>query len=354
MKEHFDIAIAGGGLAGLCLSIQLARAGYKVLLCEKESYPFHKVCGEYIAIESWGFLEALGVPLVDLRLPIISKLQISDCNGRLLKHDLFPGGFGISRYTLDATLATIAKNSNVTLLEKNKVIDITYELNKHAFKTANGNFTATVVCGSWGKRSNLDQKLNRPFVQLNPNKSSHYIAVKYHIETSFPDDLIELHNFNNGYCGISKVDKDRFCLCYLTTALNLQQNHNNIQKLEENILTKNPQLHKYFNYSRFLYDSPLAISQLNFAPKEIINDHIFMIGDAGGLITPLCGNGMSMAMHASKFLAEIVNEFLKKESPVTRLNDCTRKHGIIILTNDSKQEECFRVYSESHLSPMPQ
>ena len=57
----FDVAIVGGGLAGLSLSILLAKAGYKVILFEKEKYPFHKVCGEYISLESWNFIERLGI-----------------------------------------------------------------------------------------------------------------------------------------------------------------------------------------------------------------------------------------------------------------------------------------------------
>ena len=35
-KEEFDVAIVGGGLAGLSLSIQLGRSGIKVVLFEKE------------------------------------------------------------------------------------------------------------------------------------------------------------------------------------------------------------------------------------------------------------------------------------------------------------------------------
>ena len=31
------------------------------------------------------------------------------------------------------------------------------------------------------------------------------------------------------------------------------------------------------------------------------------MGDAAGAITPLCGNGMSMAMRASKILAELIS-----------------------------------------------
>jgi len=37
-----------------------------------------------------------------------------------------------------------------------------------------------------------------------------------------------------------------------------------------------------------------------------------MIGDAAGMITPLCGNGMSMALHSSKLAAYCIDLFLKK------------------------------------------
>ena len=38
-----------------------------------------------------------------------------------------------------------------------------------------------------------------------------------------------------------------------------------------------------------------------------------MIGDAAGMITPLCGNGMSMALHAAKIAGTCIDVFLKKE-----------------------------------------
>ena len=97
----YDVAIVGGGLAGLSLSIQLIRQGHSVILFEKEQYPFHKVCGEYISLESWDFLNDLGVDLNAMNVPIITKLQVSSVNGKLLEQALPLGGFGISRYKLD-------------------------------------------------------------------------------------------------------------------------------------------------------------------------------------------------------------------------------------------------------------
>lgn len=91
--KSYQCAIIGGGLAGLALAIQLADKGIKVILFEKNKYPFHKVCGEYISMESWDFLSELGLPLADLNLPRINELGVSSENGFMLNTTLALGGF---------------------------------------------------------------------------------------------------------------------------------------------------------------------------------------------------------------------------------------------------------------------
>src|ERR1700753_3524212 len=113
----YDVIIAGGGLAGLGLSIQLAKAGHNVGLFAKEAYPYHKVCGEYVSLESWNFLEEIGLPLSDWNLPIIRRVLITAPNGSSITQELPLGGFGISRYKIDAALAGIARASGVALYE---------------------------------------------------------------------------------------------------------------------------------------------------------------------------------------------------------------------------------------------
>lgn len=311
LETRYDIAVIGGGLAGLALAIQSARAGYKTVLFEREQYPFHKVCGEYISHESWNFLQELGVPLSDLQLPNISRLQVSAPNGNLIEYGLPLGGFGISRYTLDSTLAQIAKKEGVHLWENTKVMDVLYRNNVFVVFTNKGETEVSVAAGSFGKRSNLDVKWKRAFTRKKPNKLNHYVGVKYHIRIDQPTDLIALHNFENGYCGISQIEDGKFCLCYLTTAQNLRRNKNDIHQAEKNILMKNPFLYRIFSEAEFLFEEPVTISRISFNKKSQVENHVLLVGDAASMITPLCGNGMSMALHGSKLAFKEINDFLK-------------------------------------------
>jgi flavin-dependent dehydrogenase len=309
--ELYDVAIVGGGLAGLCLAIQCAHDGNSVILFEKEEYPYHKVCGEYISLESYDFLKRLGIRLDQMDLPIIRILQLSDVAGNLYTFPLPLGGFGISRYTLDNDLYKIAVSSGVNVLTSTKVNEVKF-VKDHFSVQANNQYTlAKVVAGCFGKRSNIDVKWNRPFIQQKGNALNNYIGIKYHIQLDHDPSLISLHNFYNGYCGISQIEHDKSCLCYLTTAQNLRECNNSIAELEQKVLYRNKHLKKIFERATFLYQQPLAISQISFSKKSRVEDHALLLGDAAGMISPLCGNGMSMAMHASKIAFTNIKEFLQ-------------------------------------------
>jgi menaquinone-9 beta-reductase len=312
LDEEYDVAIIGGGLAGLAASIQLAKAGHSVIVFEKEKYPFHKVCGEYISLESWEFLIQLGVPLQDMNLPVINSLFLTAPNGKSFKTNLPLGGFGISRHQLDWLLAQIVKQNGVHLFEETKVDDVTFDV-VHQVYFHSKKIKASVCCAAFGKRSNLDVKWQRNFLSASDKRLANYVGIKYHVKTDWETNVIGLHNFEKGYCGISKIEEDKYCLCYMTNAANLKRSNNNISELEETILYKNPHLKRIFLNSEKCDSTPVTISQINFNKKTQIEDHVLMLGDSAGMITPLCGNGMSIALHTSKIAAELIKDFLKKK-----------------------------------------
>ena len=320
-EKVYDIAIIGGGLAGLCLAIESVKQHFSVILFEKEEYPYHKVCGEYISFESWEFLQRLGVNLETMDLPQIKKLRLSNFSGKTYAFDLPLGGFGISRFNLDSQLYKLALAAGVDIFISCKVESISFHHEVFTVISASITAKAKVAIGSFGKRSNLDVKWKRPFTTQKPNALNNYIGIKYHIKYSHPSNIISLHNFHNGYCGLSRIEDGKSCLCYLTTADNLRKSENSVQQMEKQILFKNPQLKEIFSSAQFLFGQPLAISQISFNKKQQVENHVLMLGDAAGIISPLCGNGMSMAMHSATIAAGIIKRFLAGELSRTKMEE---------------------------------
>jgi flavin-dependent dehydrogenase len=321
-QQPYDVAIIGGGLAGLGAAIQLVRLGHSVILFEKEKYPFHKVCGEYISMESWDFLKGLGVPLDEMHPPIIDQLKLTAPNGKMFTTKLPLGGFGISRFTLDNLLANIARKEGVLLCEETRVDNVTKEgfFRLHiSGKEKKEIIEAKIVCGSFGKRSNLDLKWKRNFVLQKPSPINNYIGVKYHIRTDWKENEIGLHNFKNGYCGISKVEGENYCFCYLTTADNLKNCNSSIDELEERILSKNDYLKQIIAASERDETFPITISQISFDKKTQAENDVLLLGDAAGMITHLCGNGMSMALRSSKLATGLIHEYLSGSGSLEQL-----------------------------------
>ncbi|WP_375446366.1 NAD(P)/FAD-dependent oxidoreductase [uncultured Fibrella sp.] len=310
-----DVIIIGGGLAGLVSALELARAGFGVTLVERKTYPFHKVCGEYVSNEVRPYIESLGVDLDSLDAARITSFWLSSPSGKLLTAPLDLGGFGISRYVLDDRLYQLGQAAGVDFRLGQSVASVHFADDQFSVGMANGDtLSARLVLGTFGKRSTLDKALNRAFMQTHGSASrSPYVGVKYHITgIDFPKDVIALHNFPDGYCGMSAIEADKYCLCYLTTRANVRQ-HGSIAAMEKAVLHRNPHLRAVFEESTFLYDRPEVINEISFAPKEAVDNHILMAGDAAGLITPLCGNGMAMAIHGAKLASGLATRFLRHE-----------------------------------------
>lgn len=303
---NFDVIVIGGGLAGLTSAIHLVKANFKVLVIEKHSYPRHKVCGEYISNEVLPYLRHLGFNPFEFGAKQISEFELTTHNNKKIKARLPLGGFGLSRYQMDFQLYHLAQKNDAQIVQ-DTVVDVLFEDdNFHVTTKAKTNYSSKVVIGAYGKRSNLDVKFNRAFIK----KKSPYLGVKLHVLGNFDDTKVALHNFKGGYCGVSKVENGHINLCYITNYEAFKR-HKNIQQFQEDVVFKNKALKTIFSSSTAVFEKPLTISQISFETKQPVEDHMIMCGDAAGMIHPLCGNGMGMAIQSAKIASDLITEFLR-------------------------------------------
>ena len=292
-----DIIIIGGGLAGLISALRLGRQGIPVIVIEKYTYPRHKVCGEYISMEVHDFLSRENM-LPSVSYPYINKLLISSVKGSSSISELDPGGFGISRFFLENHLFQLGTQAGV-----NFVFDeVTSVNNDNVLLKSGAELRSDIIIAAYGKRSKLDRELNRNYI----THRSPYAGVKFHAKLENHDpELIALHNFDGGYCGICNVEDGTTNICYLVERDKIKS-AGSIDRLEEKVLFRNPFLKDAFEQADRKFEKPLVINEISFATKTPVEGKIAMIGDAAGMITPLCGNGMSIAIHSAKGISDLI------------------------------------------------
>ena len=312
----YDVAIAGGGLAGLASAILYAQKGYKVVLFEKKQYPFHRVCGEYVSKESDVFLAGLGLDLSSLGAADLSSFQMSHPNGKTLTTELPLGGRGISRFLLDDKLADLALDAGVVLLQGTEVNAYTYHEKSKTWAVKSGEmeFSAKLFIGAYGKISRLASQENTP-----DSPHDNYVGVKYHLRSEQRRDQISLHLFDKGYAGFSSVEEDKFCFCYMVAASRLKEEGNSIEALEAAFAQENPQLQALLDDAEKVNPQPTVISGIKIDKKRRGKRAFPLIGDAVATIAPLAGNGMSMAFGSAKLLVENSSTFLEDKMPLPQL-----------------------------------
>ncbi|WP_179009384.1 NAD(P)/FAD-dependent oxidoreductase [Winogradskyella forsetii] len=306
--NKFDVIIIGGGLAGLTSAIHLSKEKFNVLLIEKNAYPRHKVCGEYVSNEVLPYLNYLGFDPFEFGAKQISKFELTTHNNKSVSSNLPLGGFGMSRYEMDFQLYQLALRSGAEVFQ-DSVSDVIFEKDNFQVETkSQQRFHAKIVIGAYGKRSNLDVQFNRKFIK----KKSPYLGVKIHVSGNFPEDKVALHNFKGGYCGVSKVENNHINLCYITNFKAFKK-HKAIETFQDEVLFKNSELRSIFENSKPEFENPLTISQISFETKKPVENHIIMCGDTAGMIHPLCGNGMGMAIRSAQLASELIIDYLHEK-----------------------------------------
>lgn len=311
-----DAVVIGGGVAGCSAAIALAEAGAATTLIEAKAYPHHKVCGEVLSPGCMPLLQRLGTAdaISELRPAPLDHVHITTPNGTRWQSAL--GGVGVSRCALDRVLAERAQTCGARLLDQTSVVavdgslDNGFTVTTRASSGAQQTLQTRLVIGAHGKRSTLDRVFDRAFLR----QPQPFVGLKAHFIGDPIPNRVELHTFPGGYCGMSEIEGDRRNVCLLVRQdVFARVSGGDIPAFVRWMQTQNPALGAWLSTAALAFPSWLSISQIPFVRKTVIECDVLMTGDAAGLIAPLAGDGIEMALRGGIMAAAAGVRFLDRQ-----------------------------------------
>jgi flavin-dependent dehydrogenase len=152
MGQDVDIAIVGGGPAGIATALFLAAAAPRfadrILVLEKETYPRDKICGGAIGARADELLATIGarVEVPDVVVDGFSvksqDIEVCERRGRI--------GRVVRRIEFDHALANVARARGVRIEEGARVTHIDIDPSGVTLDTARGQVRAHAVVGADG------------------------------------------------------------------------------------------------------------------------------------------------------------------------------------------------------------
>ncbi|OGU74871.1 MAG: hypothetical protein A2V93_04270 [Ignavibacteria bacterium RBG_16_34_14] len=319
MKDNFEIGIIGGGPAGSTAAAYLASYGFDVCLFEKKSFPREMLCGEFLSIEVIYFLKQLDLfeEFISLQPNKVRSFRLFNNSGKNIYSKFNFEAYGLSRSSFDNLLLCNAKRKGVSVFQPAEAIKIIHNVKSYQLIIKNNekkesNITVKYLIAAYGKQSPLDNHLKRNFIK----ERSKLNAVKFHINRNdlkeFAEDEIQIYTADNIYCGVNAVDKNKVTFCFLEDR-NKEQPPPRMQLIE--LQKQNKAFKKLFNGNdENLFDNlPVyGTGNIYFGKRNIVEDGIFFIGDAAGVIAPLSGDGIGIAMESGKLIADLFQKKRKE------------------------------------------
>lgn len=312
MPASRDVIIIGAGPAGSSLAAALVDRGWDVLLVERDHLPRHKVCGEFLSPEAQVSLRNLDLfeAVAALHPCAVSAATIVTQSGIQFTTPLPGQAWGISRFAMDAALATVATRRGVELWANATVRSFAEDAQGYTVRVGRHNRIETVTtrtiiaAGGRHTQPGLPPR-SRPLA-----RRQRAIGVKAHYRGVTMPAAVELFFFPGGYVGINNIEDGRVNVCLLASYTSFAQAGKQVGAMLAMIAQWNPAFGARLGDGQIVHESIATVAPVDPYRPARPWDGIACVGDSAVMITPLCGDGMAMALRSAELCAPLADAYL--------------------------------------------
>lgn len=314
-----DVIIVGGGPAGSIAALNLARAGVRVTVLDRATFPRDKLCGDSVNPGAMALLARHGLAaMVEVRgLPVEGWL-VTGTGGAAVRAPYPDGvtGRSIRRHDLDALLLEAAARAGARVEQGTRVIAPTVE-GVGTSRRVTGVRTATsggsvsrpspLVIAADGRHSTIAFDLG---LARHPRRPRRWAIGGYFEGVCDLSTFGEMHVRRTLYIGIAPMPGGLTNACLAVPERHARAIGADPDRTLTRVVATDPLLRDRFAGARLAMPArslgPLAVDVSSAAVPGLL-----LAGDAAGFVDPMTGDGLRLAMHGGELAAEAAREILE-------------------------------------------
>ncbi len=311
---RFDVVIIGAGPAGSAAAYFLARAGAKVLLLDKSTFPRDKTCGDGLVPRALPILSEMGVlDLIDARGWKLDHLEVSAPSGHSVHFDIPPlphapnHAIVIPRLELDNLLLQRAIESGADFRGGVHVRGLQVDPAGITI-SADEDYRASLAIVATGANTALLTSLG-----LNPPKPN-IVAARAYFESieslpshfQFRFDGVVLPGY--GWIFPLSASSANIGAGFIRTG---KHEHYQSAQTAFNGFIQSPALKAILGNARQIGILKSFPIRTDFASAPTFAERVLLVGEAAGLVNPLTGDGIDFALESGKIAAEHILKMLR-------------------------------------------
>ncbi|NTX03121.1 NAD(P)/FAD-dependent oxidoreductase [Myxococcus sp. CA040A] len=303
--RRYDVAVVGGGPAGLAVAIHTTARGLNTVVLERATLPADKACGEGLMPSGLAALERLGA------LAHLDRAECSPFVGiRYVQEDGSmaegllpgPGGLGVRRVALASALVARARDVGVELRERTQVLSHRRVADGVTLETADGPVEARMLVAADGLGSPLRRAEGLEVATEGPRR----FGLRRHFQLAPWTPYVEVHFADGVEAYVTPAGARRVGLAFLWEDGGVEGRVGfdtllaRFPRLQERLLVAAPD-------SQVRGAGPLArVARVRVA------DRFALVGDAAGYVDALTGEGLSLAFACAESLGTLLPDALTK------------------------------------------